>query len=201
MITTKSQTTISFNTEEYLKTKLNELVKNEKIIFYCYIRHLGEEDTKKNHIHLFIEPNGKLDTLQLREYFQELDLDNLTKPPLGCLPFQKTDNKYFGDWYLYVLHDIDYLIEKNLDRQYHYKEEDFITNDIEYLEYKKSQINFTAINKKTQLKEYIKKGYTFNEVLALSNLIPINQLHAYKSLYQALEIFLQEEREKKENGK
>ena len=47
MITTKSQTTISFNTEEYLKTKLNELVKNEKIIFYCYIRHLVKEDNIK----------------------------------------------------------------------------------------------------------------------------------------------------------
>lgn len=197
MITTKSITTISYNTEEYLKDKLNELVKNEKIIFYCYIKHFAEEDIKKDHIHLFIEPNGKLDTLQLREYFQELDLNNLNMPPLGCLPFQRTDNKYFGDWYLYVLHDIDYLIEKNLDRQYHYKEEDFITNDIEYLEYKKSQINFTVTNKKTQLKEYIKKGYTFNEVLVLSNLIPISQINAYKVLYQALEIFVQDEERNK----
>lgn len=60
MKTTRPIATISFNTEAYLRLKLDELIKAKKITFYAYIPHRKEEDENKDHIHLFLEPNNPL---------------------------------------------------------------------------------------------------------------------------------------------
>lgn len=102
-LTAKPISTITYNTEEFLKRKLEQLILSHRIDDYRYIKHLGE-DGDKNHIHLLLYPNKRIDTGMLKDEFNEID--NTNDKPLGCLPFRtsKTDH-----WLMYVLHDEQYL--------------------------------------------------------------------------------------------
>lgn len=126
MRTSKPISTISYNTPEYLKSKLDELVRNHTISDYMYIQHHAEADERKDHIHLWLKPNKLLDTMDLQDHFKELDLNNPTAKPLGCIDFEtsKTD-----DWILYGMHLEPYLASKGQSREYHYTKDDFVYND------------------------------------------------------------------------
>ena len=99
MRTTKPFSTISYNTEHFLIDKLNELVRKRVIKFWAFIEHIPEEDEKKKHKHLYMIPNGQLDTDQLDEFFREIDIEDVTRPPLGIKMFvsSKWDDWYFLD--------------------------------------------------------------------------------------------------------
>ena len=103
MATQKPISTISYNTEAFLKEKLDTWYNAHIIQAYQYICHKGE-DGDKDHIHLRIEPNKKLDPMdlsdQLREY--KLGIDK----PLCCRPFRPSKEE---DWILYAVHDKEYL--------------------------------------------------------------------------------------------
>ena len=73
-----------------------------------FILHQPEEDEKKAHIHLYIEPNTLLDTMELQEFFTELDLNNPAKP-LKCINFIQSK---IDDWILYNSHNSAYLASK-----------------------------------------------------------------------------------------
>ena len=60
--------TISYNTPEFLELKLQELYKKHTISDYMFIQHIAEEDEKKDHIHLLIEPNTLIDTMVIQDY-------------------------------------------------------------------------------------------------------------------------------------
>lgn len=125
--------TVSYNTPEFLDEKLNDLVDRHIISFYAWIFHKGELDEKlhyfdKDHIHLYLVPNKQIDLMDLQDYFKEPVMDN--DKPLGCISF-KTSN--WDDFFLYNLHDKQYLASKCLVRQYHYKIEDYVSND--YLDF------------------------------------------------------------------
>lgn len=194
-VTKKSIATISFNTEEFLKSRLNDLVKNESIVYYFYIMHKAEEDTKKAHFHVFIEPNGNIDVCKLRDFFNEPVLNN---GDLGCLPFV---NSKFEHWYLYSKHDIDYLNTRCEVKKYHYKKEDFIVSNEVQFEYLISTININIVNKKSQLINLCNQGYSWEDIILNSNLIPINQIKAYKEIYDICKMNLwknEKERQEKE---
>ena len=106
MATSKPISTISYNTEEFLKEKLEDWYKAHIIQNYMYIKHKGE-DGDKDHIHLRIEPNKKLDPMDLLELLQEHKLGE--KKPLGCRPFRPSKEE---DWILYAVHDTEYLRTK-----------------------------------------------------------------------------------------
>lgn len=103
MATQKPISTISYNTEPFLKEKLDAYVKAHIIQAYQYIPHKGE-DGDKDHIHLRIEPNKKVDSMvfmeELREYVKGED------KPLGVRPFRPSKEE---DWFLYAVHDADYM--------------------------------------------------------------------------------------------
>ena len=103
MATSKPISSISYNTEEFLKAKLESWLKAHIIQTYMYIKHLGE-DGDKNHIHFRIEPNKKLDPMDLQEDLKEYTKDN--KKPLGCRPFRPSKEE---DWFFYAVHDKEYL--------------------------------------------------------------------------------------------
>lgn len=103
MATQKPISTISYNTEFFLKEKLDTWYKAHIIQAYQYICHKGE-DGDKDHIHLRIEPNKKLDPMDLLEQLREFQLGN--DKPLGCRPFRMSKEE---DWILYVVHDPTYL--------------------------------------------------------------------------------------------
>lgn len=103
MATQKPISTISYNSESFLKEKLDTWVKAHIIQAYQYICHKGE-DGDKDHIHLRLEPNKKLDPMTLQEELREFVMGD--KKPLGVRPFRPSKEE---DWFLYVVHDSTYL--------------------------------------------------------------------------------------------
>ena len=111
MDTYKPISTIGYNTEKFLLERLNELKFTFTDLEWCYIYHTDEVN-KKDHYHLYLEPNTRLrqdDLSRIRESFKEYqEGDEL---PLGVMPWRKSD---FENWYLYALHDRPYLSAKHL---------------------------------------------------------------------------------------
>lgn len=102
-LTAKPIGTISYNTEPHLKRVLDNLLQTKRIEDYRYIKHEGE-DGDKDHIHVWLSPNRRLDTAELREMFNEID--NTSDKPLGCLPFRASKGDH---WIMYAIHDALYL--------------------------------------------------------------------------------------------
>ena len=113
MRTTKPFSTISYNTAEFLKEKLERLVLERVISFYSYIEHYPEEDEKKKHKHLLIIPNGQINTDELTDILNEIDMAHPLEKPLGVLPWRSSK---FDDWYLYsVRYSSDELSKSSLE--------------------------------------------------------------------------------------
>lgn len=126
MLTGVHLSNISYNTEDFLKRQLNELLHTKQITFWCYINHNMEPGEDKDHIHLFFIPNHRLDTDNLDERFFEPDPNN--ELPLKCMLWFPVKSDY--DWFLYNVHDSTYLkIKYAEDKKYHYKKEDFVYSD------------------------------------------------------------------------
>jgi len=104
MATQKPISTVSYNTEAFLREKLNTWIEEHIIQAYMYICHKGE-DGDKDHIHLRIEPNKKLDPMDLSEKLKEYDPKKPDKP-LCVRPWRPSKEE---DWILYVVHDPQYL--------------------------------------------------------------------------------------------
>lgn len=102
-MTSSPLSSISYNTESFLKEKLQQWYDNHLIQCYMYICHKGE-DGDKDHIHFRIEPNKRLDPMNLLEDLKEFDPTN--DKPLGIRPFRPSIEE---DWFLYVVHDKQYL--------------------------------------------------------------------------------------------
>lgn len=103
MATSKPLSTISYNTKEFLIGKLESWYKAHKIQAYQVIFHVGE-DGDKNHAHVRIEPNTRLDPLELTQELKEIDPHN--DKPLCCRPWRPSVEEH---WILYVVHNKEYL--------------------------------------------------------------------------------------------
>lgn len=106
MATQKPISTISYNTESFLVEKLQSLYEAHIIQAWQYINHKGE-DGDKDHIHLRIEPNKRIDAMDLTEVFKEFEKGK--DKPLGVRTWRPSVEE---DWYLYAVHDSDYLALK-----------------------------------------------------------------------------------------
>ena len=106
MATQRPISTISYNSEAFLKEKLQSWYDSHIIQAYQYICHKGE-DGDKDHIHLRIEPNKRLDPMDLKDMLKEYVIGN--DKPLGVLTFRPSSEE---DWILYAVHDADYLRQK-----------------------------------------------------------------------------------------
>lgn len=105
-MTEQAISTISYNTEPFLVDVLKELIASHIIQSYQYIKHKGE-DGDKDHIHLRVVPNKRIDMMDLTEKFKEYVPNN--KKPLCVRDWHKSKE---SDWILYAVHDKDYLIQK-----------------------------------------------------------------------------------------
>lgn len=103
MATQKPISTISYNSEAFLVEKLQNLYDAHIIQAWQFITHKGE-DGDKDHIHLRIEPNKRVDPMELTEIFKEFEKGN--DKPLGVRPWRLSKEE---DWFLYAVHDSDYL--------------------------------------------------------------------------------------------
>ena len=125
-LTAKPISTISYNTENHLKRVLDAFLSSDVIEDYRYIKHQGE-DGDKDHIHLLVFPNRRIDTAKFRVEFNEVDQSGGDKP-LVCMPFRSSK---IDHWLLYVLHDPLYLASHHSDNdgggKIQYKIEDIVT--------------------------------------------------------------------------
>jgi hypothetical protein len=177
--TSKAFSTISYNTAEFLKLKLDELVAKRCIAFYAYVFHYAEEDEKKDHKHLLIIPNGQIDTDQIGDVLQELDPANIGKP-LGCMPFHSSK---WGDWFLYSSHDSAYLASKGQTRKHHYTEKDFVASDEDYLHELITTIDRTKYAKTQDFVQKVKGGASFFEMLQ-NGQIPAPQFNQWLNMFE-----------------
>lgn len=183
MRTTKPISTISFNTPEYLRQKLAELLKSGRISFWAFICHKPEDDEggKKEHCHVYIEPSKMLQTDDLKAELKEFDPTNPSKP-LGCISFNSSK---FDPWYLYGLHDKRYLASKGQARRYHYRHEDIVSSDDDDLTFKARSIDMVALSPYSDMEDAQKQGLTFSEYFARGT-IPLPQLSLFEKAWQFL---------------
>lgn len=181
MKTSKPFSTISYNTADFLYQKLSELVSRRQIDFFAWVLHYPEEDEAKEHKHLYIVPNGRIDTDQVLDYLLELDPKKPDKP-LKCIRVKPSK---FPDWYLYALHDTAYLASKGQARKYHYTLSDVVTGDKDYLLEEIHTIDFAKLNRFASLRDAALSGQRFEELL-MSGAIPIQQTYAYRQAYDLM---------------
>lgn len=179
MITSKPFSTISYNSAEFLEIALFDFIRSGKIYFYCFIEHQPEKDEAKAHKHLFIYPNGKVDTDQVLSKLVEIDLKNPEKP-LRCLMPRPSK---FDDFYLYSCHNKAYLLSKGQARTYEYNFNQFVTSDSDTFAQLVSEIDFSRITKLRLIEQAISDGRSFSDIV-FSGLVPIQQINQYFNAYQ-----------------
>lgn len=175
MATQKPISTISYNTEPFLKEKLETWLNAHIIQAYQYICHKGE-DGDKDHIHLRIEPNKKLDPMDLLEQLREYHIGN--DKPLGCRPFRPSKEE---DWILYAVHDEHYLKlkygggEKGEKLPYKWQDirvPEYYDMEIAYIR-AKSYMEHTSVNIATRLQN---GDNPLNLILQGENVYTVNAL-------------------------
>lgn len=179
-MTKKPLSSISFNTEGYLRSCLETLVSECKIQSWMYILHRPEEDTKKPHIHVFLSPCCPVNPVVIRKAFIEPMFDG--SGDLGCLPFNPSK---VSDWLLYALHYEPYLNSKGLVREYHYLLDDIVSNECsEYVEQVFNEaIEGLSTSRVSNFISLAMKGASFGELLS-SGLVPPNQVVFYDKLFR-----------------
>lgn len=183
MRTTKPIATISFNTADYLRLKLEELRKAKLISVWHFIEHLPEDDEggNKKHIHLYIVPSKLIQTDDLVEHFLEYDPAKPDKPR-KCLLFRTSK---FGDWYMYAIHDKAYLAAKGQSRRYHYGYDDIVTSDDDELYRSVREIDLSHLTPLRELMQAVEDGLSFSEYLKQGR-VPITQIYAYQRAFELL---------------
>ena len=184
MKTIKPVSTVTWNTDYFLINKLNELVDDHIILFWFYVKHCAESDEKKEHIHLYIEPDSRIDTNDLRSQFEELPpKDSENKDIIRPLPF--TVSK-FDTAYLYFTHNKLYLDSHGYSKQF-YNYTDIVTSDEYLLHEKVALIDYYKLEggKANQVKQAVLCGVSFED-MCLSGMIPVQQIKQYQLFYTML---------------
>lgn len=197
MKTSRPFATISYNTDKFLRQVLDDLSRRDAISFYCWIEHFPEEDEKKKHKHLYIVPNGQIETNAIRKLLEEIDWEKLKDSSmsqadlsaledqdkrqyiLGCLDFRPSK---FDDWYLYGIHDTSYLASKGQARKFHYQEKDIVSSNEDSLHERICTIDFSKYRKTQDFVNAVMSGVSFYEMVAKGQ-IPAPQFMQWKNLY------------------
>lgn len=182
MMTGKPISTISFNSQPFCLGVLHQLADIGRFSAWVAIPHKGEDDDagKKDHIHIFAEPSKRLQTDDLKGFFAERD--PLSDKPRSILPWRSSS---FSDWYLYCLHDRQYLTRKGLERRYHYKDTDFLSSDPDYLRFLVRNItaqDYTIIG---QMQDAQKAGLSWPQFFARGS-VPVQLVKQYKMSWDLL---------------
>lgn len=181
MKTSKPFSTISYNSDDFLEYKLNELVRKRVLEFWAFVNHLPEDDQEKAHKHVYLVPNGRCDTDQLKDELLEVDPGKPDKP-LGCIRFKSST---FADWYLYALHDTAYLALKGQARRYHYTQDDIWRSDSDYLFEEVHEIDYSKLNRFSTIRDAVDRGEDFGDFVDRGQ-VPIPQIGAYEKVWNIL---------------
>lgn len=183
MRTTKPISTISFNSPDYLKLKLNELFKAGRLSFWAFIVHMPEDDEggKKEHCHVYVEPSKMLQTDELREELKEFDPEH-PEHPRGCISWCSSK---FDPWYLYALHDKRYLASKGQSRRFHYVHGDIISSDEDDLTFKARSIDLVSLSPYADMEDAQRHGVSWSEYFARGT-VPLPQVALFERAWHLL---------------
>ncbi len=181
MKTRKPFSTVWFGSTNFLKVQLDDILKRNKILFYAFVKHYAEEDERKDHAHVYIVPDGDIDTTQLTDILTEYD-------PNNELPIKPADyrSSKFGDWFLYSSHNTEYLASKGQSRKYHYSQDDFITSNTDYFIELIHQIDLSKINRIAELIKRAENGETFTSLVKAGK-VPINLVSQYYRVFDMIQ--------------
>lgn len=182
MRTSKPISTISYNSDEFLKAKIEYWKSLGIIEFGMWIRHMPEEDEKKTHCHVFLKPAKLIQTMDLEMDSCELDPQNPDKP-FKMVSFRVSQE---SDWLLYAIHDPAYLAEKGLEREFVYSFDDIHTTCDDTLsdiiahisDDRKGRIEYRLI-------DCINRGMTWQQIIS-SGMIPLRHMSGAKIMYEAI---------------
>lgn len=188
MKTSKPISTISYNTEKFLKAKLDYLVRSGEVAFWYYIKHHGEYDKEtniqdKDHIHVYLEFADRVDTIKLGEMFLEYENGDLNSKPLKCMPF-RVSKSY--DALLYNIHHAQYLLQKFEQKEFAYTIDDIVSSDRDYLNQIYSEAMHSDIFKRDRMMKLMDSGVSVAE-MCYHGLVNINQAYQmmiFEQLYK-----------------
>lgn len=176
---------ISFNSLDFFEYTINELFNDGVIDWAYWVKHYGDNDDKKDHIHFCFQPSSTIDTATFNKRFYEfsfVDTDKRAKrPTVKYMPVVSLD-----DWLLYCKHDRDYLLTKGLERIYFYDWSDFHTTDTLALEHDINNIDSTKYGRLSILRDGVKMRVPFAELIQQGQL-PIAYRAQYEAQYRALQ--------------
>lgn len=188
MKTSKPISTISYNTEKFLKAKLDYLSRSGEIAFWYYIKHHGEYDKETNiqdkeHIHLYLEFADRVDTIKLGDMFLEYVGGDLNSKPLKCMPF-RVSKPY--DALLYNIHHAQYLLQKFEQKEFSYTIDDIVTSDRDYLNQLYSEAMHSDIFKRDRMMKLMDSGVSVAEMCyhGLVNTNQAYQMMIFEQLYK-----------------
>lgn len=189
MATQQPIATISYNSEKFLKAKLDEWFESHLIQAYQYIFHVGEEGDK-NHFHVRIEPNKRLDKMDLFYQLKEIDPNN--EKPLGCRPWRPSKEE---PWILYAIHDKDFLDFKygggEKSEKKPYKIDDVKCSDLYDLETMLIRAKIWFNHNDTSIARKLASGVSpFDLIIEGESAGKVNQINnaLYNSDYQRLQV-------------
>ena len=181
MRTTKDISTISYNTKDFLVSKLNILLNEHTISDYMFIEHQPESDETKAHFHLYLKPNTLIDTMELQDYLREYDTNDLSKKPLGVIDFKPSNP---DDWILYVLHFPPYLLSKGEKREFVYQKEQMtFADDLTFEEKYRHAFHGSEWAMRFSMLQNLKEGLADPAGLILNGSIPLAQANNLRAFY------------------
>lgn len=182
MRTSKPISTISYNTPEFLRGKIDYWKSIGLIEFGMWIRHEPEQDEKKAHYHVFLKPAKLLQTMDFEIDSQEIDPLQPGKP-LKMISFRTSKE---SDWVLYAVHDPVYLLEKGLQREHIYSFEEINSTCSDTLA---DIISHVSDERKGRLEyrliQCINMKMNWNQIVS-SGLIPLRHMGGAKIMYMAI---------------
>lgn len=180
MRTRRAISTISYNTDTFLEAAFNDMVLLHKISFWTYINHVPDEEVGKNHKHIYLIPDRQIDTSNISLELEEFDPSNPL--PLKCMTFRYSK---FDDWYLYSLHDKDYLKFKGKERHTFYNQSDFRSSDNDYLSVLIHNIDTSPYSGYSSLINAYYAGESFADLIERGK-IPLHRISQFATVWKAL---------------
>lgn len=179
---------VSWNSPDFLANSLLDLEKRDVISFWSFIHHIPEPSDdiiskgEKEHFHVYCEPLNTVLYSEIIASLSEIQPEGINRP-------SQIRRSAFDPWFVYGLHDKEYLLSIGQVRKYHYSSDDFVnSNDDIFAEYVRS-VNWNKFHKSNNnvrklIKDYAVKGKSWVDVVD-SGVIPINQYGAYKSMFDS----------------
>lgn len=198
MKTSKPISTISYNSERFLREKIYYWKECGIIEYGMWILHQPDQDGDKPHYHVYLQPSKLIQTdflitdsieidpswKPLENYADEKEKERHEKKRfLKMTIFKSSDT---SNWILYALHDENYLLQKGLTRNHHYEPSDIITTcDETFYEMLSSAYDFRNNKLEFRIIEGVQEGKSWADMVK-SGMIPIRQIAGARLLYMAL---------------